>query len=395
MKWKKFTLGLLAAALLVLCACAGKTDEPSISDLTRPPVEQTTPEPAEPKPEQEPAATKGTQSKGDKTASGKVEAEKPKTPEPDGALLAAYEAILERSVEVLASGGDIEIGDGEMGLLEAAYQDADGVGYAIEDLNADGVPELILGPADGNSIYALYTGNGSEPVLLLEGWARNYWQYLGGGRFYVSGSGGVAYNMVGTFALSRDGRELVCEDFYFTYELDENFEEFGVFHNTEGLWDTSVSELLDMTYDDLWALDAQWSAQAQPLKLTHLDVPISGPQVQVLWADGEWNGDYERVDLSSGDPSSAVLFLADSPVTDFRILSLFVEDMTEDGTITFSSGTLCRLDVLSADCALVADLTFHGDLPCYGISYIDANGAFWRFAIEISGYDGSISLSEF
>lgn len=393
MRWTKFTLWLLAAALLVLCACGAKTGEPSIGDLTRPPVEQTTPEPAEPKPEQEPATTKG-KSKGDKTASGKVDADKLETPEPDGALLAAYEAILERSVEVLASGGDIEIKDGETGLLEACYGGT-GVGYAIEDLNADGVPELILGPADGSSIYALYTGSGSEPVLLLEGWARNYWQYLGGGRFYVSGSGGVTYNMVGTFVLPRDGRELVCEDFYFTYELDESFEEFGVFHNTEGLWDTSVSELTDMTYDDLWALDEEWSAQAQPLDLTHLDVPISGPQVQVLWADGEWNGDYERVDLSSGEPSSAVLFLADSPVMDFRILSLFVEDITEDGSITFSSGSLCHLDVLSADCALVADLTFHGDLPCYGISYIDANGAFWRFAIEISGYDGSISLSEF
>ena len=393
MRWTKFTLWLLAAALLVLCACGAKTGEPSIGDLTRPPVEQTTPEPAEPKPEQEPATTKG-KSKGDKTASGKVDADKLETPEPDGALLAAYEAILERSVEVLASGGDIEIKDGETGLLEACYGGT-GVGYAIEDLNADGVPELILGPADGSSIYALYTGSGSEPVLLLEGWARNYWQYLGGGRFYVFGSGGVSYNMVGTFVLPRDGRELACEDFYFTYELDESFEEFGVFHNTEGLWDTSVSEQLDMTYDDLWALDEEWSAQAQPLDLTHLDVPISGPQVQVLWADGEWNGDYERVDLSSGEPSSAVLFLADSPVMDFRILSLFVEDITEDGSITFSSGTLCHLDVLSADCALVADLTFHGDLPCYGISYIDANGAFWRFAIEISGYDGSISLSEF
>ena len=393
MRWTKFTLWLLAAALLVLCACGAKTGEPSIGDLTRPPVEQTTPEPAEPKPEQEPATTKG-KSKGDKTASGKVDADKLETPEPDGALLAAYEAILERSVEVLASGGDIEIKDGETGLLEACYGGT-GVGYAIEDLNADGVPELILGPADGSSIYALYTGSGSEPVLLLEGWARNYWQYLGGGRFYVFGAGGVSYNMVGTFVLPRDGQELACEDFYFTYELDESFEEFSVFHNTEGLWDTSVSEQLDMTYDDLWALDEEWSAQAQPLDLTHLDVPISGPQVQVLWADGEWNGDYERVDLSSGEPSSAVLFLADSPVMDFRILSLFVEDMTDNGSITFSSGTLCHLDVLSADCALVADLTFHGDLPCYGISYIDANGAFWRFAIEISGYDGSISLSEF
>ena len=143
MRWTKFTLWLLAAALLVLCACGAKTGEPSIGDLTRPPVEQTTPEPAEPKPEQEPATTKG-KSKGDKTASGKVDADKLETPEPDGALLAAYEAILERSVEVLASGGDIEIKDGETGLLEACYGGT-GVGYAVEDLTGDGVPELVLG----------------------------------------------------------------------------------------------------------------------------------------------------------------------------------------------------------------------------------------------------------
>ena len=34
-------------------------------------------------------------------------------------------------------------------------------------------------------------------------------------------------------------------------------------------------------------------------------------------------------------------------------------------------------------------------LGLWSEAYIDANGAFWRFAIEISGYDGSISLSEF
>ena len=39
-------------------------------------------------------------------------------------------------------------------------------------------------------------------------------------------------------------------------------------------------------------------------------------------------------------------------------------------------------------------LIFPGDLPAYGISYVDAGGNLRRFGIEVSGYDGCGVLEE-
>ena len=39
-------------------------------------------------------------------------------------------------------------------------------------------------------------------------------------------------------------------------------------------------------------------------------------------------------------------------------------------------------------------LIFPGDLPAYGISYVDAEGSLRRFAIAVSGYEGSLLLEE-
>ena len=402
MKWKTLTLGLLAAALLVLCACAGKIDEPSISDLTRPPVEQTTPEPAEPQPEQKPESAKSTASKGDKAASGKDKAEKPETPERNEALLAAYEAILERSVEVLASGGDIETRDGEMGLLEACYGGT-GVGYAMEDLTGDGVPELVLGSLEDDTLYAVYTGDQGEPVLMLEGYCRNRCYYVGRGQFFCSGSASALNSILAAYTLSEDGLELVCEDFYFTDESADDMMDVSFFHNTSGVMDPDVSEQLDMDYDGFFAIEDKWMSQVRTIELTPFEVEfnagtsvvIDGPQVRAMWAGGEWNGDYDWIDLSTGEPVSTILFVADSTVTDFQISSLFLESVDDYGNMNFSVTPLYTQDTLTPDWALVVDLTFYGDLPSYGISYVDANRQLWRFAIEISGYDGSIVLTEY
>ena len=87
--------------------------------------------------------------------------------------------------------------------------------------------------------------------------------------------------------------------------------------------------------------------------------------------------------------------MADSTVTDFQISSLFLESVDDYGNMNFSVTPLYTQDTLTPDWALVVDLTFYGDLPSYGISYVDANRQLWRFAIEISGYDGSIVLTEY
>ncbi|MGN0980553.1 MAG: hypothetical protein ACI4PT_09510 [Candidatus Avoscillospira sp.] len=404
MKWKNATLASLAAVLLVLSACGAKEEGPRISDLTgKPAAEETTQtaqEPAEAEPEQKLETDKGSSVKIEKNETAKDdEAEKQAQLE---ALLAAYEAILDRSAEVLSSGGDIESGDGEMGLLEACYSGT-GVGYAVEDLTGDGVPELVLGSLEEDTLYAVYTGDQGEPVLMLEGYYRHPCRYLGGGRFFCSGSASALNSILATYTLSEDGRELTCEDFFFTDESPEDMMSVAFFHNTSGVMDPDVSEQLDMDYDGFFAMEDQWMAQVRTIELTPFEVEygkatsviVDGPQVRAMWAGGEWNGDYDWIDLSTGEPVSTILFLADSTVTDFQISSLFLESVDDYGNLDFSVTPLYTQDVLTPDWALAVDLTFYGDLPSYGISYVDANRQLWRFYIEISGYDGSLVLTEY
>ena len=402
MKWTQFTPALLAAALLLLSACGTQEQTAKISDLTRQPasVETTQQDSETKKPEAE--NPKDTAPKVQKGPTKKEETEKTQTPAQDEALLAAYDRILERSVEVLSSGGDIETGDGEMGLLEACYSGT-GVGYAVEDLTGDGVPELLLGSLEDDTLYAVYTGDQGEPVLMLEGYCRNRCYYVGRGQFFCSSSASALNSILAAYTLSEDGLELVCEDFYFTDESADDMMDVSFFHNTSGVMDPDVSEQLDMDYDGFFAIENKWMSQVRTIELTPFEVEfnagtsvvIDGPQVRAMWAGGKRNGDYDWIDLSTGEPVSTILFVADSTVTDFQISSLFLESVDDYGNMNFSVTPLYTQDTLTPDWALVVDLTFYGDLPSYGISYVDANRQLWRFAIEISGYDGSIVLTEY
>ena len=399
MKWTQFTPALLAAALLLLSACGTQEQTAKISDLTRQPasVETTQQDSETKKPEAE--NPKDTAPKLQKGPTKKEETEKTQTPAQDEALLAAYDRILERSVEVLSSGGDIEARDGEMGLLEACYGGT-GVGYAVEDLTGDGVPELVLGSLEDDTLYAVYTGNQGEPVLMLEGYCRHPCRYLGRGRFFCSGSASAFNSILSAYVLSKDGLELICEDFYFTDESAGDGMDVAFFHNTTGVMDPAVSDQLDIDYDQFFTIEDSWMEQVQaialtPFAVTYPTVTAIGPQVRAMWADGEWNGDYDWIDLSTGEPVSTILFVADSTVTDFQISSLFLESVDDYGNMNFSVTPLYTQDTLTPDWALVVDLTFYGDLPSYGISYVDANRQLWRFTITISGYDGSILLTEY
>ena len=99
MKWTQFTPALLAAALLLLSACGTQEQTAKISDLTRQPasVETTQQDSETKKPEAE--NPKDTAPKVQKGPTKKEETENTQTPAQDEALLAAYDRILERSVE--------------------------------------------------------------------------------------------------------------------------------------------------------------------------------------------------------------------------------------------------------------------------------------------------------
>ena len=134
------------------------------------------------------------------------------------------------------------------------------IGFAIEDISGDGIPELIIGEdsaldmtPDQNTIYDVYTCSDGQIVCALEGWARNSYSYLGNGRFYNMGSNGAMYAVFGTYHLTADGTELICEDCYFTYDKN-NGSEIGYYHNNTGVAEPEGSEELDVSDADFWNL---------------------------------------------------------------------------------------------------------------------------------------------
>ena len=293
---------------------------------------------------------------------------------------------------------------GEMGVLESARAAGDNavyeMGYLIEDLSGDGIPELAVGGLNGmtNALYTLVDG---KPELVFEGWYRSSYVYMGDGHFYYYGANSAAENGQGVFYLTKDGTRLECESFLFT-SLNRDGH-LDVYYNETGSWDPAESEKSDMTAEDFWALDPA----GEPLPLT----PFSGTgggsasgsefpvSVQYLTEAGDVDCDW--VTLYDGDGAASPLFTTDSPVTEFTVLTLELKDFTETGAAIFSAspvvlekGVDSLPEVMTAGTPVAVQLGFMGTIPNYGISYVDGGGNLRRFALVQSGYDGSVLLEE-
>ena len=176
-----------------------------------------------------------------------------------------YHELLDRFY-VLVSDPDSNMDtteDGEFGIRESARgmgKDAlNGMGYLIEDLSGDGVPELAVGSLReyGGEINALYTLADNEPELVFEGWGRNSYIYVNtyvgdSSCFYNCGSSSAVESGHGIFTLSRNGRELEWRRFYFTYAEVGNLDNVAIYVNTTGSWEPEESELADMTLEEYY-----------------------------------------------------------------------------------------------------------------------------------------------
>lgn len=85
------------------------------------------------------------------------------------------------------------------------------VGYAVEDLDDNGIPELAIGTISGDDFYgklifALYTvDSGGEPVSIFSSMERDRYYYAGGNRFANLGSSSAADSFVTTLKLEVEG----------------------------------------------------------------------------------------------------------------------------------------------------------------------------------------------
>lgn len=81
-------------------------------------------------------------------------------------------------------------------------------------------------------------------------------------------------------------------------------------------------------------------------------------------------------------------------VTEVQVLTLNVTDVDENGTLLCNPETLYYQRALMPDRdPLVIAMTFPGTIPNIGVSFIDGIGKYHIYAIEMSGKDGSILLT--
>ncbi len=302
--------------------------------------------------------------------------------------------------------------EGTMGVIEIINQRGrnealDCIGYTIRDLNGDNVPEFIVGFIDedskGSEILALYTYKDNSPVFVLESTTRSAYFLMNDGNLFYQGSAGALYSIFASYALSEKA-ELVCNDYWFTYEKDKISYEIGYYHNTTGDFDKAVSEELNISEDEFFKKQSDLISEKAVIELTPFStiaekelttVTEDSRVVAMFSADAEAFDEYAVFTVDESEYSTQILFLAEGKITDFNFLSLSIKDIDENGNMTFDTETLYSRDVLQEGKPLEVTLTFYGDTPAYGISYKDAHGVTKNYTVTISGEDGAVILSEF
>lgn len=258
-----------------------------------------------------------------------------------------HTVTLDKIYAWIEHGGDgTVISDGEQAILDAIQEFGDDanydLGYAIEEVNEDGIPELVIGKTTqegiGNMIYAIYTWKDGNFGCNVEG--AEYTQIYPG--------------------TINEAQELYLTPFaHYDYVGGANA-------------DVSVDVNEDSSISEEPPVCAQWIE----------DVYLEPNGYEVFTAD----------DLAE---QRQVVFIAIYDVTDFKVLALEYEDVDADGNVRFATETLYSQDELTPQCPLMVGMSCDSTIPCYGISYVDENGVARNFAVEVSGMDGSILLSEF
>lgn len=333
------------------------------------------------------------------------------TPKTD--YLEIYRPVLDSLTDLLAKGTD-DNGpqEGQNAVWEVlsgmdSLQAANNTGYALEDLNGDDIPELLICDvsrhdgllAYGSTIYALYTCCDGQPVLCFEGWARNRYSLLTDNTILNIGSGGAMYAIWGIYNLSPDGTELQCLDYFFTHEKDGDFENIAFYHNLTGEWDPDLSEELEMTEEQFWQLQQDAVDRIGEISL----IPFSeygfdrfGSFVQAQWLDEVTDKpeSYTEFSVNEDATQSKILFSSFGTVRDFRLLSLTFRDMDDNGKMNYDTEEIYALEHLTEDRPLVVGISFFGTIPNNGIRFTNDKGETRTYALQISGENGSILLTE-
>lgn len=281
------------------------------------------------------------------------------------------------------------------------------MGYTIKDINGDDVPELLVICRDsnekadkGSQIIAAYSCANDEVSLIFSAYYRSSYRYMRGNKLYYSGSASAFSHAFGTYELSTDGKTLTCLDFYFSDLKDGSESDTGYYRNNTGEFDTENSRELDITDDEFWEMEEKLEKQALALEYIPFDVDTetaktaNSARITAQYLK-DAQGDYsnaERLEADNSEYAVEVLITADSTVTDFKLLSLSLNENSD--SVQFSQKVISSFESIGPGSPVVLLVSFPGSVPQYGISYTDTNGKTVEYSLSQSGEDGSIVLSE-
>ena len=176
----------------------------------------------------------------------------------DDFFRAKYVEIMNKYIELNISGITYE----ELNNLEFPYEvannlyarynayiacgDLSNVGYAIEDLDGDGIKELILADMNSALIYEIYTLDGDMPKLVSASWDRANTKYCGD-HFCTEGSNGAA-NFIISYETFRGGE--MRSEYYLYTDLLENGDK-GLFYTTNSFMDKESDKLITQNEYDV------------------------------------------------------------------------------------------------------------------------------------------------
>lgn len=106
------------------------------------------------------------------------------------------------------------------------------------------------------------------------------------------------------------------------------------------------------------------------------------------------NDNCDSVNLTE-DEGTVHLIFEGGNLKNFKVLSLQMMDVTEDGTPIFNEETAYEYGEWKEGVPLIVGLTFYGDSPSWGFSYQDEEGKTCKGYLCLSGYDGSLIVETY
>ena len=322
-----------------------------------------------------------------------------------------YAPIMESAYAFVLKNGEEKEGFNslaEVKQFNGAQKAGELIGYTLQDISGDGVPELILGYADkkqgqgaySSEIYAVYTLENGKPQLKFEAWFKDRLRLLKDNTLFMQGTSGAAESYTGRFALA--GTKKKCLDFFFTKPDEQNPGQIIVYHNQNGISDPKQSEKSSVSLEELGDMGSDFSfepVEFLPLK----NYPqqgfkgLSKKHISIAWQrDSKMDlAQAERFSAPNATPSAKVVLTSDEALPNFKVLGLDVANIDESGQISYHVKDLYTKDSLQKNTPFVLTLTTFESIPYTGISFEDDLGRVRQFAIGQSGMDGSVMLSEF